>query len=328
MPPHAELVRRVRASGLLDPAPGAHGLYALGTLTLLAFGAGAIWAAEGLGWALAGAVVLALGFVQVAYLAHDLGHQRILSSPGGHRLLGAVYTLLVGVSFQWWVAKHNQHHRAPNRFGTDPDLDIAFVAFTVEQLSAKSGIERRLARRQHLLFGVLLLLTPASMRLASAEAILRGRTRAPTLEAALLLGHVLGLLVLFFGALEPGPALLALAVNQAVFGLHLGLVFAPNHIGMPLRAASPPLDALADQVLSSRNLAGGLLVDLVFGGLNRQIEHHLFPTMPRHRLRRARGLVKPYCEARGIAYSEVGVLAAYAHVGRTLRRVAKEEYHA
>ena len=72
------------------------------------------------------------------------------------------------------------------------------------------------------------------------------------------------------------------------------------------------------QVLTSRNIRGGVLTDFALGGLNYQIEHHLFPSMPRPSLRHAQAPVRAFCAQSGIPYSETGPLASYAQVLRHL----------
>ena len=84
-------------------------------------------------------------------------------------------------------------------------------------------------------------------------------------------------------------------VQQGLFGLYLGCSFAPNHKGMPTLSQADGLDFLRSQVLTSRNVRGSRLVDFLLGGLNYQIEHHLFPNMPRPNLRRAQPLVRAFC---------------------------------
>ena len=74
-------------------------------------------------------------------------------------------------------------------------------------------------------------------------------------------------------------------MHQAVFGLYMGCSFAPNHKGMPIIEPDEKLDYLRRQVLTSRNVRGGWFIDQLLGGLNYQIEHHLFPSMPRANLR-------------------------------------------
>jgi fatty acid desaturase len=57
-----------------------------------------------------------------------------------------------------------------------------------------------------------------------------------------------------------------------------------------------------EQVLTARNMNGNWFIHLVYGGLNYQIEHHLFPSMPRNNLRHARPIVRTYCQGQGVAY--------------------------
>ena len=113
-------------------------------------------------------------------------------------------------------------------------------------------------------------------------------------------------------------ALAFLAVHQAVFGVYLGCTFAPNHKGMAV--PTDDLDFLRRQVLTSRNVRGGRMLDIVLGGLNYQIEHHLFPHMPMPHLRQAQPLVRQFCADHGIAYCETGLLRSYGQALRHLHR--------
>jgi fatty acid desaturase len=111
--------------------------------------------------------------------------------------------------------------------------------------------------------------------------------------------------------------------SQALAGLYLSLTIAPNHTGMPTWPADAPLTFAERQVLSSRNVRPNPVADFVFGGLNYQIEHHLFPSMPRSNFAAARRLVKPFCERHGLEYSETGAFASYRRVLAELRRVGQ-----
>jgi fatty acid desaturase len=83
---------------------------------------------------------------------------------------------------------------------------------------------------------------------------------------------------------------------------------------MPLAApTSGPPDFLRQQAITSRNVRGPL-VDFLYGGLNYQIEHHLFPTMPRNNLSRAQPHVRAFCTSRGISYSETGVVQSWREI--------------
>jgi fatty acid desaturase len=110
-------------------------------------------------------------------------------------------------------------------------------------------------------------------------------------------------------------------VQQGLFGLYLGCAFAPNHKGMPTLTDADQLDFVRRQVLTSRNVTGSRLVDFVLGGLNYQIEHHLFPNMPRPNLRHAQPLVRAFCAHHGLPYVEASLLGSYAEALRHLHSV-------
>ena len=105
----------------------------------------------------------------------------------------------------------------------------------------------------------------------------------------LRLGGLVALLVLL---LPLGKAAAFLAVQVGVFGFLLGGSFIPNHTGMPIVPRGARIDFLNRQVLMSRNIRGNVLVDAAMGGLNYQIEHHLFPSMPRPHLKLVRPVVR------------------------------------
>jgi len=169
-----------------------------------------------------------------------------------------------------------------------------------------------LGDRQGWLFFPLLTLEGLSLHVASLQHLLRRKaTRVERIEAAIVMSrlglYVAALLIL----LPPGKAAAFLGLQLAVFGVWLGASFAPNHKGMPLVPKTMKLDFLRRQVLMSRNIRGGVLTDFAMGGLNYQIEHHLFPSMPRPTLRKVRPIVREYCELHGVKYTEVGLVESY-----------------
>jgi fatty acid desaturase len=122
-------------------------------------------------------------------------------------------------------------------------------------------------------------------------------------------------------------AVLLVAIHQGVQGRYLGCSFAPNHKGMPTLDADQAADPLLRQLLTSHNIRGSAVIDAVLGGLTYQIEHHLFPSMPRANLRHAQPVVRQFCRERGISYAETSVIASYSaalsrlhEVGSALRQ--------
>jgi fatty acid desaturase len=74
-------------------------------------------------------------------------------------------------------------------------------------------------------------------------------------------------------------------------------------------------------VLTSRNVAGGWLMNTALGGLNYQIEHHLFPAMPSPNLRKAQPIVRQYCAEVGVSYEQTGLIESYRQALRFLHEV-------
>jgi fatty acid desaturase len=319
---YTQLSRQIKQAGLLDRRRGWYAARIGLNLALLAAGLVSFAILGDSWWQMVTAAYLAVVFTQLAFLGHDAGHRQIFRSPRANDRVGLVHAnLLVGVSFDWWVGKHNRHHTNPNHEDLDPDISITALAFTADQASSKHGLVRLIARHQAWLFFPLLLLEAAHLHLASAKAIIRGSGRANTVEGLLLVVHVAGYLTALLLVLSPLQAVAFVVVQQGLFGLYLGCSFAPNHKGMPILTEADALDFLRRQVLTSRNVAGSRLVDFVLGGLNYQIEHHLFPNMPRPNLRWAQPLVRSFCQEHGLDYTEASLFGSYAQAVRHLHAV-------
>jgi fatty acid desaturase len=321
----AEVSRRVKDAGLLARRPGYYAVKIALTAGLLVAGWAAFLLLGRSWWQLMTAVVLGVLFTQVAFLGHDAGHKQILRTGRGSYVLGLLHgNLAVGLSFGWWMDKHNRHHAHPNQEGSDPDIGTGAMVFIPGQ-ARRRWIGRLLTRAQAYYFFPLLLLEGLNLHVAGLLAL---RERPPgrrAVEALLLAAHLAGYLVLVFVVLSPVQALAFVAVQQGVFGLYMGCSFAPNHKGMPILAPEDNLDYLRRQVLTSRNVRGGWLVDTVLGGLNYQIEHHLFPSMPRPSLRRAQRVVRQFCHERRIPYREDSLLGSYREALRHMHAVSAPE---
>ena len=319
---YTQLSRQVKQAGLLDRRRGWYGARIGANLALLAAGWAAFVVLGESWWQLVTAAYLAVVFTQLAFVGHDAGHRQIFRSRRANDRVGLLHAnLLVGISFGWWVPKHNAHHTNPNHEDLDPDISITALAFTADQASAKHGLVRLLARYQAWLFFPLLLLEAAHLHLASFKAILRGSGRATIVEGLLLVAHVAGYLTALVWVLSPAQAVAFVVVQQGLFGLYLGCAFAPNHKGMPTLTEADELDFLRRQVLTSRNVTGSRFVDFLLGGLNYQIEHHLFPNMPRPNLRHAQPLVRAFCAQHGLPYTEASLFGSYADAVRHLHTV-------
>ena len=319
---YAQLSRRIKQAGLLERRPR----YYIWKITLTALALAAGWAAFVLvgnsWWQLGVAAFLAVMFTQVSFLGHDAGHRQIFGSRRANYVLGVLHgNLGVGLSYGWWVDKHNRHHAHPNTEGADPDIKPSAVAFSAAQARAARGVVRLAFRYQAYLFFPLLLMEAISLHVASIRALTSRASRHRPVETALLAAHVGGYLTVVFLVLPPVKAVVFILVQQGLFGLYLGSSFAPNHKGMAVLDASDRSGFLRRQVLTSRNVRGGWLTDFALGGLNYQIEHHLFPSMPRPNLRRSQALVRAFCEQRDLPYCQTSLAGSYAQALRYLNAV-------
>jgi fatty acid desaturase len=321
---YAELSREIKTAGLLDRRPG----YYLGKIAVMAamcaVGVSAFILIGTSWWQLATAAYFAVISTQLGFLGHDAGHRQIFQSSRANYVAGVVLANIgVGFSYGWWVDKHSRHHAHPNDEDKDPDVGAGALVFTAGQALASGGVARFFYRFQAWSFFPLLLLEAINLRVASVRYLVGDRTRPRVRELTLLGVHAALYLGLVFWVLSPGMALAFVAVHQGLFGLYLGCSFAPNHKGMPQLSTAEAADYLRRQVLTSRNVRGHWLTDFALGGLNYQIEHHLFPSMPRANLRHAQHIVKEFCAAHRVSYLETGLVASYAQALRHLDTVGR-----
>ncbi|WP_250446017.1 acyl-CoA desaturase [Actinotalea sp. C106] len=318
------LTRTVRDAGLMRRR---HGYYWTRFVVLTGVLAGLVAAVVLLGdswWQLAVAAAMALVLGQVMFLGHDAAHRQIFTSGRWNDWASLVIAnLYAGMSYGWWQHKHSRHHAKPNQVDADPDIDNGVLVFHTDGLPAvRTGPKAWFAKRQGWLFFPLLLLEGLNLHISGVKTIFgRGEVKRRPVEMAFVTLRLGGYLALVFWFMPVGLAFAFLGVQLGLFGLYMGAVFAPNHKGMPIVPPDAKIDFLRRQVLMSRNVSGGRMVEEFMGGLNYQIEHHLFPSMARPHLRHVRPIVREFCESRGIHYTETTMLRSYGIVIRYLNKV-------
>lgn len=265
---------------------------------------------------------LGILFTQIAFLAHEAGHRQILATGPANDRLARVLGGVVGMSYSWWDSKHSRHHGNPNRVGRDPDIAVDTISFLEEDAAQARGLRRAITRRQGWLFFPLLTLEGVNLHLQSVRHLCgTRRVQGRWTELAILAARFALLLVPIFLFLPLGMAFAFLGVQIAVFGVYMGSTFAPNHKGMPIIAKDARLDFFTKQVRTSRNISGGWWATWLMGGLNYQVEHHLFPNMARPHLAKARLLVREQCRTLDVPYTETTLWRSYAIVIDYLNRV-------
>src|SRR5688572_21755038 len=266
------------------------------------------------GLLLIGAVLMAILITHVSYIGHDAGHRQIFATPKHNDYVSLLLMPFVGFSGAWWRQAHNAHHANPNHEVLDPNLRVPILAFTEQQFA-----ERRFTRFQAFYYIPMIAFEMLAMQFNCFYYLARAQVRYRWVELAAMFAFFALQWFVLLSLMSPLQAVAFFVVHELAKGLCLGAVFAPNHKGMDVVDDATNGGFLWRQLVTTRNVRPNYAIDFIMGGLNYQVEHHLFPTVPRLRLRRLRQVVKAYCEEKRLPYYETSLLASYVDIYRSLR---------
>jgi len=322
---YAELRRTIIAAGLLERRYGFYIAHTSFCFVLLLIGVALPFVLPAsFVWSAIASIVIGFAMVQIGLIGHDAGHLEIFGSTKKNWLLGQLcWSVLTGISFWYWNDRHNRHHGHTNDMEKDPDLQGGgpfAIAFTEEEATARHGWRRVFVKYQ-VVFVLLgwMLYTFAFRAEGWLFAIRKLKGTRRLFEITLLALNIV-LWLAFIKVLGWQGFGIFLAAN-IVGSVYFVATISPNHNGMPMWAMGIKLSFLERQVLSSRDLTSHPVWDFLYGGLNYQIEHHLFPTIPRVNLKRAQAIIQPFCEAHSLSYTISEPLTVYWEVFLELRRV-------
>jgi linoleoyl-CoA desaturase len=301
-------------------------LWLFASYVLLVFAATSAWQALPLAFSL-GLAIAGIGFS----VMHDGSHGSYSTRPWLNRLMARSLDLLGGSSFVW-QRKHNVlHHTWPNLEGTDDDIDTGGLA----RLSPLQP-RRPYHRLQHLYMWPLYAFLSMKWQLFDDFATLaRGRMsgrpfpRPRGVELLVLAGGKLLFFVLAFGLpllVHPAWAVAGLyLLVSAVAGVTLSVVFQLAHCVPEAETGSELGSWAARQVQSAVDFArGNRLLGWYVGGLNMQIEHHLFPQVCHLHYAALAPVVEATCREYGVRYTAHPTLgAAIAAHYRQLRALGR-----
>jgi len=295
-----------------------------------------------------GGFVLALFWQQSGWLAHDFLHHQVFKNRTYGDLAGIIIgNVWQGFSVAWWKGKHNSHHAVPNLHASspdaadgDPDIDtMPILAWTLRMAeSAKdSKMGRFMIRWQAVFYFPVLLFARMAwaqqsfsyvFNLAGQHSVKgaemdKKNMKYPLLEKIGLILHYAGL----FAILYQMPLLNAICyflVANTMCGLMLAIVFGLGHNGMSVYPADQRPDFWKLQVTTTRNVTSNPFVDWFCGGLQYQVDHHLFPSLPRHNLKKVHALVHSFCKEQGVTYHEADMWNGTVEVLQHLHKVSAE----
>jgi fatty acid desaturase len=220
------------------------------------------------------------------------------------------YPFFNGLAATWWAYKHHTlHHPAPNVVGVDHDIDLSpYFALTRDELARSRGLRRAFYRLQVLALPLALALNFVNfVGQGLRHAVVHRRERAARIDLLLIALHLAVFVALPAVWLGWGGALWLHALRCAGVGVAMFLVFAPGHF--PAEAACvatrpAPADFARLQIAASANFRVGPVGRFVCGGLERQIEHHLFPSVSPSHYPALAPLVREACARHGLPYHE------------------------
>lgn len=311
------LKMKLSREGMFAASPGYYTYKVCFNLAMLAVTVLTCHTIRGYSGAFLGAFMIALFWQQCGWLSHDfLHHQVFVNRRYGDWMGLFLGNVLQGFSVSWWKAKHNTHHAVPNvmegvRDG-DPDINtMPFLAWSDAFIEGELvGLPRVMVRWQHLLFLPLLCIARTSWVVQSLLYVAYKPIDASfrRLEIATLALHYAYMIAICWTCFSLTESLVFFFVSQAFGGLLLGTVFTINHNSMAVldSDAVRHTEFAAMQCLTTRNISSSLFMDWFTGGLNYQIEHHIYPSLPRHRFGKVAPLVKAICDKHGLPYITVG----------------------
>jgi acyl-lipid Delta6-acetylenase / acyl-lipid (9-3)-desaturase len=345
---YRDLRSKLIAAGMFNASPLYYTFKVVSNLAIVATAAFCAIYFDSFAMHMIGAVLLGLFWQQCGWLAHDFLHHQVFKNRVYGDLMGIIIgDLFQGFSVQWWKTKHNSHHAVPNLIASsvdaadgDPDIDtLPILAWSLKMAEqAKNNPTARFLIRWQAVFyfPVLLFARLAwaqqswvfvwggagqhSVKCASKD---RLHMKFPMLERICLILHYAWILAIMYH-MPLFNALAFFVVSQTSCGLMLALVFGLGHNGMAVYPAEQRPDFWKLQVTTTRNVTSNLFTDWFCGGLQYQVDHHLFPSLPRHNLGKVHKLVESFCKEHGVTYHEADMFVGTWEVLTHLGDVSKE----
>ena len=256
----------------------------------------------------------------ISMMGHEGSHRSFSASPKRNALLAYIaFPLFCGLGVLYWREKHDRlHHGHPNVEGVDPDIrPFPFASSYGDHIA--SGPKTRWFQRhfQRWLFWPMSTLMAVGMRRSAIVYLLRyprKRERAWIIEAACMVVHYTGWIVIPSLVWGPLVGIGLYAALWGIVGVCLALVFAPAHMGLPI--VNTPNHDWIHQLETTRDLEMPRALSFFFIGLDHQAVHHLFPKIPHQNMPKAAQVAREWCARNGVVYRSEPYLSALASAAR------------
>lgn len=318
-PSFQDLEQEVEALALPERTLVLYALHSLFIFAGLSISFATLFLTNSIVWQIVNGIFMGFLMGQIGFLAHDLSHCQIFRTRAIDRSVARIVWPLFGaLSESHWYKKHNAHHKFVNHLEKDPDLEIPFV-FSSNQLHSKTRMVRKyILPHQDILFFLVLPFAYLNFVLWTLKQFFQKWDRSIFTECVLVCVHVLlwiGL-PLFVLPLSAGAAFIVAQIFA--ISMYMSIAFAPNHKGEAVLTNTEQATWI-HQIELTRNLHSSKLQFFLFGGLNYQIEHHLFPSLPRFHYPHIQPIVKSFCCAHNIRYYETSWHDSIREIYRALK---------
>jgi len=290
-----------------------------------------------LGYPLLGAILVGIGYQQLGWLGHDLCHHNMLKNRKMNNFFAYIYgNVLDGFSVNWWKDRHNTHHAITNVLDADPDVDnLPLFVWSVNDIhriaSTGSSLAEYIIPYQHFyfipftLFLKLIWCLQSLFFIKSPETQNKSYQKSLNYEKATLLLHWTWVAAVCWMTGSWSNAFMFLFVSEFIGGSAIALIVFMNHYACEQLKFDEGKEAnfLTLQFDTTKNISPGIFMDWFAGGLNYQIEHHLFPTMPRHNLSKVKPLVEEFCRQHKLHYQTGSFWSCLVAVETKLADVAE-----
>jgi len=262
---------------------------------------------------------LGFGFLTALWVAHSMEHSR--DSP--MQTVGHAFSyLLLGYSPTWWSAKHTRHHLSTNEVENDGDIQLQPFIFLYTP-SKKNDIWNR--SFQHVYFSLLYSLLHAKWKFDSLFIAIKERK---IIESSVFLIHYIWMFTFQWRVH---------LLSVLICGTLLAWIVSSSHQAeekiysktAPINVDDKPLkkyqihDYAQHQIITTRNINIHVpMVDYMCGGMQYQIEHHLFPRMPLYNLPLVKPIVKEFCKENGFEYKEESIIQIWIRNYKTMKYFA------
>nr|WAY16336.1 front-end fatty acid desaturase group B iso2 [Platynereis dumerilii] len=267
---------------------------------------------------------------QAGWVQHDYGHWSVFKNRKlNHCIQHFIIGFGKGASKHWWNFRHMQHHAKTNVFKKDPDITLPHVFLLGDKIPRRWGLQKRGMmpyQYEHLYFWLLgpATLVPIYFHLEILYFIFKRRDWTDlTLMVAFFVRHFS-----LYGPLLGGWSAFGLYMLVRFFeSFWFTFVTQMSHLPMDIDSDQEH-DWLKAQTLTTCNVQPGIFNDWFTGHLNYQIEHHLFPTMPRHNFHKVAPLVRSLCKKHNLPYVEKSLGVAFADILTSLKKSGQLWYDA